>query len=496
MHCHTAEHSGCSHVSAEELVKKALQVGIQGIAITDHHYKWDDEELDLLRKRSGVPPVFTIFSGQEVNTYDFGDILLYGAEKTYVRQKISLVEVREQNPDAAIIWAHPYRNKKIPDSDRLLSPLIDGVEIFSSNYTILEASRALKDWHKYKFTAIGGTDTHAYSYTGSYPTIFDHPIESVQDLAGELKAGRCRPFFKEIPRAGTTNTKISEVTIGLKTAEKRIKLIIKKFDDLDSWKNGERSFRIVKELIKNGFDKGPYRIPKPLDTDVNNLFVIEERIEGSNLFDAILHSNPEDAAKYLQMSARWLCKLHNLKLKISPAYEYPRIEPERIEYYLKSLVETNNKHLQRVREIKDLVLGYELELIEKRPELLVQCHGDYHPKNIFINKEDHNEYVAVIDFDSSYLLPRAFDVGTFLAQYVNMFFNEHDIQRKLSSDIFLNAYLSEAEDLGNDFMDQVHLYRARSSLSILYYLAKVHMGDSENFFRIIVEAEKNLAAIL
>ena len=496
MHCHTAEHSACSHVSAVDLVQKAFRVGIQVIVITDHHYQWDDDELNDLRKKSGLPEILKIFAGQEVTTRDFGDILIYGAKETIPRQKISLAGVREQNPDAAIIWAHPYRNKKNPPPDRLLSPLIDGVEIFSSNYSILEASCALSDWHTLKFTAIGGTDTHAYSYTGSYPTIFDHPIQTINDLVGELKAGRCRPFSKEIPKTGTTNTKVTELTIGPKSAEERKKLIVKTFDDINAWKSGERTYHIVEELVRNGFDKGAYRIPKPLDKDVQNLSLIEERIGGETLFDTLVRAQSPDAPKYLEMAAKWLSKLHNLKLEISPRNEYLMIEPERVEYYLKSLIETDNKHLERVREIKDMVLTKEIELIEKRPEILVQGHGDYHPKNIFINREDQDEFVAVIDFDSSYQLPRAFDVGTFLAQYINMFFTEHDVQRYAPSEVFLETYLSTVNDPEDDFRSQVSLYKARTCLSILYYLAKVDMGESENFWRILVEAEKNLASIL
>lgn len=496
MHCHTAEHSACSAVTAEDLVRKAFHVGMQAIVLTDHHYKWDEKGIEYLRRKTGVPEIFKIFSGQEVSTSDYGDILLYGAEKTYVKQKISLSEIREQNPDAAIIWAHPYRNGKIPEAKRLLNKQIDGVEIFNSNHSLLEISRALKDWHSYKFTGIGGSDTHACSYTGSYPTVFDHPVESIQDLVEEIKAGRCRPYLKEVARAGTSRQKVTELTIGTESSGERKDVIIKDYDDFESWKAGERSFHIVKELIKHGFDRGTYRIPKPLDKDAGNRSLIEERIEGVNLFDAIVHSESNDAVRYLQMTARWLSKLHNLKLKISPQDEYLKVESGRTEYYLKSLIETNNKYLQRVREIKDMVLASENELIKRRPQILVQGHGDFHPKNIFIQKENEAEYVAAIDFDSSYQLPRAFDVGTFLAQYVNMFFKEPDIQRNAPSDIFLMEYLETAENLEDDFTDQVRLFRARASLSILYYLAKVGMGNSENFFRIMVEAEKNLAAIL
>ncbi len=496
MHCHTSEHSACSQVSAADMVKKAVQVGIQALVITDHHYQWDEEELEVLRKTAGVPETFKIFSGQEVTTTDYGDILLYGAEKTYHKQKISLEDIRAENPDAAIIWAHPYRNKKIPAPDKLLSPLINAIEIFNSNYSLLEANKALNDWHELKFTATGGTDTHALSYTGSYPTIFDHPVNSMDEFVEELKAGRCRPYYKEVQRAGTTNTKVTEVSIGPKNGGEKKRLIIKTYDDIDAWKSGERSHLLIDELLRQGFDEGPCRIPKPLDKDRHNLLLVEERIGGKTLFDSLVKANAADASKYLQMAAQWLSKLHNMKLKITPPDEYLQIEPERIEYYLKSLVETDNKHLQRVKEIKDLVLKKERELITRRPEILVQGHGDFHPKNIFINRKNKDEYVAVIDFDSSYQLPRAFDVGTFLAQYINMFFKNYEVQQKASSDIFLDTYFALAHSLEDDFLRQVNLFKARACLSILYYLAKVDMGESENFFRIMVEAEKNMVSII
>jgi len=39
------------------------------------------------------------------------------------------------------------------------------------------------------------------------------------------------------------------------------------------------------------------------------------------------------------------------------------------------------------------------------------------------------------------------------------------------------------------------LFEARICLSILHYLAKIQMGDSEEFWRILVGAERSLAAV-
>jgi hypothetical protein len=150
-----------------------------------------------------------------------------------------------------------------------------------------------------------------------------------------------------------------------------------------------------------------------------------------------------------------------------------------------------------VREIKDQVLQREIALIRARPEILVQGHGDFHPRNIFLgrDKPDGGEYITAIDFGSSYQSPRAFDVGTFLAQYVSMFLHHRQVQRNAPPLVFLRTYLDQTQDLEEDFMAQVDLYRARTCLSILYYLAKLRMGDSEDFWRVLVEAERSLATI-
>lgn len=494
-HSHTSEHSSCSHVPAVELVRRACEVGIQTIVLTDHHYQWGQRELADLRKRAGLPENFQMLAGQEVDAHGFGHVLIYGAKRTIPRKRITLEEIRRENPDAAIIWAHPYRDKKIPPPERLLHPLIDGVEVMTSNYTVTEAARALRDWHTHRFTATAGTDTHGLSYTGAYPTIFDHPFTSIEELVAEIKAGRCRPYVREVPLAGTTNTKVTELDIGLETAGAGRPVIVKTFESIEAWAEGDRTYHIVRHLHRHGFEKGPYRVPRPLEEDATSLSLAEERVAGVSLFDALVHAAPPDMPRYLELAAAWLAHLHNARFKITPADEYLHIEPGRLDYYLRSLVETRNKHLDRVREIRDLVWQKEQELIRSREEMLVQGHGDYHAKNIYVARENGGECVTAIDFDSSYLLPKAFDVGTFLAQYINMFFHERHVQRQAPADLFLQAYQERARDLPADFPAQVDLYRARTCLSILYYLAKLRMGEDESFWRILVEAERSLAAI-
>jgi 3',5'-nucleoside bisphosphate phosphatase len=495
MHCHTSDYSACSHVNAVELLKRVCDLGFQGIVITDHHYQWKENDLARIKEKAGVPETFVVLAGEEFKTSDYGDVLVYGLKKTLPKQKMTLAELKEQFPDTAVVWAHPYRNNHLPEEEKLLNPLFDAIEILSSNYSIAEAARALADWHKYKFTAIAGTDTHAISYTGSYPTVFDHPVETIEQFVEELKNGRCRPLLEEIPHSGTTKTKITEVKIAPPLKSEKIDLIIKTYENREEWKEGERMQHITSEIRKHGFDRGSFRIPKPLDKDEIKLSLIEEAIPGVTLYDKLLESDDDSVKRYMEMTADCLADLHNLRLQITPPDEYLSIEKERLDYYLNILYEEDHPHTKRVHIIADQILKSEEKLIRSNSEFLVQGHGDFHPKNIYAAYDENSkeEYLALIDFHSSYVMLPEFDAGTFLSQYRNMFFDNHEFLRKFPPGIFLNRYAEKLNTKSEDFYSNVKLYKARANISILYYLVKVGKGSSENFWTILIETERNIA---
>jgi hypothetical protein len=56
--------------------------------------------------------------------------------------------------------------------------------------------------------------------------------------------------------------------------------------------------------------------------------------------------------------------------------------------------------------------------------------------------------------------------------------------------IFLEAYLETADMVSGDFGSQVGLFRARTNLSIAAYLIKLGLGESEDLWRVLVEAEQ------
>ncbi len=288
LHSHTAEHSTCSKVSAKEVVNRCFQQDLQGVVLTDHHYQWDEAELADLARQCSVPDSFVILSGQEVRTSDFGDVLVYGARES-IAEGICLPEIKQRFPMAALIWAHPYRNGRRPTASDLQHPCLDAVEIFNSNHTVSENIRGLQEWHHFRFTATAGTDLHALSYSGTYTTLFDHPIHSIMELAQEIRMGRCRPNFKEIPRYGTSQTRVTEVKLGDhgKTASAE-KLIVRSHLDYPTWRVGRRSHHIMSAIAAHGFRQGIYRIPESLGQDENSLTLIEQGVDGISLYDKLL----------------------------------------------------------------------------------------------------------------------------------------------------------------------------------------------------------------
>ncbi len=52
---------------------------------------------------------------------------------------------------------------------------------------------------------------------------------------------------------------------------------------------------------------------------------------------------------------------------------------------------------------------------------------------------------------------------------------------------------SAARERGKDFLNQVKLFRARTDLSIASFLIKVGLGETENLWRVLVEAETAMA---
>lgn len=490
IHLHSSRHSACSAADPGELVRAAAARNLQGVVLTDHHYLWSKEELEALRTETAIGPHFLIFSGQEVET-EIGHVLVFGAAET-IPEKLNLAELRLKFPRAALVWAHPFRSRE-PDPAVLVNPDLDAVEILNTNHTAKEHYHALAAWHRCRFTAVAGSDAHEVRLAGVFPTVFDHPVKSVRELAAEIRAGRCRPFLKEIPRAGG-NIVVTAISLGSKGEDEyRQRLILKRVTDRNKWRQSSAALEVVSSLLERGYGQGVYRIPRIIEVDEKERIIIEEGQRGKLLFELLPAVSPRVGARYFRMAARWLGRLHGEKIRIGDAERTMKKERRRFQSYLNRFQNTGHPGRERVAKLLELAAEREEELFARDADRFVQIHGDYHPKNIIIGQDRMQDistlFVSVIDFDNSLLFDPAFDVGGFLAQFAYQFRRFPAVLASCREEDFVAAYLGKRSKPREGFEERVRLFKLRANLSIANYLIKVGQGGSPDLDAILADSE-------
>src|SRR5215208_4029980 len=133
LHMHTRRYSPDSEIDPFDLVRRAKEIGLDGVVITEHDRLWPEAELDELRRAA---PDLVVLGGVEVSGQN-GDLLCYGvADLAGLRRGMPwrdlCREVRRQGGIA--VAAHPYRGGQ--DFDALLrdqKPDLGGLELMSNN---------------------------------------------------------------------------------------------------------------------------------------------------------------------------------------------------------------------------------------------------------------------------------------------------------------------------------------------------------------------------
>lgn len=491
MHAHTSRHSACSRVDPARLVERVRMKGLQGLVITEHEYLWSDPEIEELREKTGVDESFVLLAAQEVST-DIGHVLVYGAGRS-ITGTHPLRELRKRYPRAALVWAHPLRKGRAPKTSRLLSPDLDAIEIFNNNHTPRGNYHGLMLWHRHKFTAISGSDTHAVETAGTLPTLFDHPVRDMEGLVEELKQGRCRPLYKEIPKPGS-NTLVEEISLGAKGGdESRQRIIVKRPKASGRWEALKQSSEVLRSIRDHGFAAGPFRVPTVMDIDEKDRIVIEEGQRGKSLFDLLTRVGRDVGGEYFRASALWLARLHISGVRLGLVEKTIRREHHRFEAYQRAFEESASPWLNRARTLIDAARGFEDDLLANSRREFVLVHGDYHPKNIIIGQELMQDigtlYVSVVDFGSVLEFHPAFDVGYFISQFQSQLRDYPGVIENYPVEDFVRTWLgASGRHDSPGFRRALTLFRIRANLSIASYLIHLGMGESRNMEEIMARS--------
>ncbi len=197
LHIHTY-FSACSVIEIPQLLRKAREIGLDGICITDH----DTIASKFIVENCAVKTGISVIIGMEYTTTR-GDFLVFGpVEQIPQNLEASGLYRWLQKEGGIAIPAHPFRTSRPADVSILqLSEIIEGVNGRNSQ----SENEACKDWVKRQgngIKEIGGSDAHTIEEIGKVVTVFENSIYTSQDLIRELKGGNYSiapfPLYQQI----------------------------------------------------------------------------------------------------------------------------------------------------------------------------------------------------------------------------------------------------------------------------------------------------------
>jgi len=191
MHVHEKRNSSDSFMSLEEIVKEAVQTGLDGVCITDHESMGIREFALSYSIKTGFP----IFVGAEYLTKE-GDILAFGIEKLPEQSLLPAQDfidyVNERG--GVCIAAHPFRNNNRGLGENLKKVKgLAGIEVLNGS-TSFEANRkALQYCKELGLARFGASDAHDIFQLGKYATRISKKITNISGLVEAIKEGCCKP---------------------------------------------------------------------------------------------------------------------------------------------------------------------------------------------------------------------------------------------------------------------------------------------------------------
>lgn len=202
LHVHT-KYSGDNDSDPEEAVLRAIELGLHGIAFTEHYYFGASEFVEILKEK--YKSSILIFRGVEFSTAE-GHCLIFGVDTDSLSIKYaSVIDVVRvvHHAGGVVIPSHPYRSvNSLGDLARNTPGICalegyNGCNMHAFNVRAIEAAKALK----LPFT--GGSDAHIPWEVGSCFTEFNDVV-TAENLIEVLKAGNYR---------GVDSRKISRLLI-------------------------------------------------------------------------------------------------------------------------------------------------------------------------------------------------------------------------------------------------------------------------------------------
>lgn len=203
LHIHTEKYSDCSFINPEDLIRQAVEAGLDGLAITEHGMRWPDREFERLKKLAGSRRLLLI-NGQEIYTADGknrieGEFLVFGVGRSLTGKYSARDLIRRVHDEGGLlVAAHPYklsrngRTRYYGAGDRIYDLQVDAVELFHPDHSEQAVEKVRRAMSALGIPGTGGSDAHKIFNVGACVTIFEKEIRSETDFLHEMKKGRIR----------------------------------------------------------------------------------------------------------------------------------------------------------------------------------------------------------------------------------------------------------------------------------------------------------------
>ncbi len=193
-HLHEKKFSADSFISLEEIVRKARELGLDGICITDHESSAIRTEAAALSQNTG----FLIITGAEVLTLE-GDMTVFGLHRlpekmVHARELIRMTEAA----GGVAICSHPYRqnNRGMGDFIREL-PVVRGIEAFNASTPKHHNLQAYDLSLEMNVAALGASDAHVIEQVGKFATLMPDWVKDETSFIQAVKKGLTLPAAYE-----------------------------------------------------------------------------------------------------------------------------------------------------------------------------------------------------------------------------------------------------------------------------------------------------------
>ncbi len=185
LHIHTCYSTKDAETKPEELVKRARELGLDVIGVTDHGTT--KGALDTQRAARGRPLVLI---GQEVRTKQ-GEIIVFGP-RLDIEQKLDLLETCRiaKKLGGFIIIPHPFDSLRQGVCSRIkdIKKYIDAVEVYNPRSVFNYFNKKAKTFaSKNNLPGVAGTDAHFPEELGSTATLIKAKKPTLEEIFKAIK---------------------------------------------------------------------------------------------------------------------------------------------------------------------------------------------------------------------------------------------------------------------------------------------------------------------